>query len=118
MRGVWLAVGWAMVAAVVWLSLTPSPPKADFEASDKVGHVLGYGVLMFWFSQLYSGRARMLYGTGFAAMGIALEFAQAALGYRMYDVFDMYANAVGVLAGWAAAVLFPAVLPGGRALKR
>jgi VanZ family protein len=107
-----------MVAAVVWLSLTPSPPKADFEASDKVGHLLGYGGLMFWFSQLYTGRTRMLYAAGFAAMGIALEFAQGALGYRMYEVFDMYANALGVLAGWAAAVLLPAVLPGARALRR
>ena len=79
---------------------------------------IAFAGVVYWFSQLYRGRARMLYATGFAAMGIALEFAQAALGYRMYDVFDMYANAVGVLAGWAAALLFPAVLPGGRALRR
>jgi len=101
-----------MVAAVVWASLTPSPPKVDFEASDKVGHLLGYGMLMFWFSQLYRGRARVLYAAGFGAMGVALEFVQAGLGYRSYDIFDMYANALGVLAGWALALILPRALPG------
>jgi VanZ family protein len=112
MRPVWLALGWAMVGAVVWLSLTPSPPKLDFEASDKLGHLLGYGTLMFWFSQLYvERRARIAYAAGFAAMGVALEFVQGELGYRSYEVFDMCANGLGVLLGWAAALILPAVLP-------
>jgi VanZ family protein len=112
MRPVWLALGWAMVGAVVWLSLTPSPPKVDFEHSDKLGHLLAYGTLMFWFSQLYvERRARIAYAAGFAAMGVALEFVQGELGYRTYEVFDMYANGLGVLLGWAAALILPAVLP-------
>jgi glycopeptide antibiotics resistance protein len=101
-----------MVAAIVWLSLTSSPPKVDFEQSDKVGHFLAYGTLMFWFSQLYVERnTRILYAAGFAAMGVALEFVQGELGYRTYEVFDMYANALGVLLGWAAAAILPQVLP-------
>ena len=101
-----------MVGAVAWLSLTPSPPKIDFEQSDKVGHFLAYGTLMFWFSQLYVERkTRTLYAAGFAAMGVALEFVQGQLGYRTYEVFDMYANGLGVLLGWAAAALLPQVLP-------
>ena len=60
LRTVWLAVGWAMVAGIVWLSLTPSPPKVDFEQSDKVGHFLAYGSLMFWFAQLYVARKTRL----------------------------------------------------------
>jgi VanZ family protein len=113
MRALWLTLGWAMVAAVVWLSLTPSPPKVDFEESDKLGHFIGYGTLMFWFSQLYVDKAaRIGYAAGFAAMGVALEFAQDQLGYRTYEVFDMYANALGVLLGWAAALILPRVLPG------
>jgi VanZ family protein len=112
MRPVWLALGWVMVGAVVWLSLTPSPPKVDFEQSDKLGHLLSYGALMFWFSQLYTGRkTRTLYAAGFAAMGVALEFVQGQLGYRTYEVFDMCANALGVLLGWAAAAILPQVLP-------
>jgi VanZ family protein len=94
-----------MVAAIAWLSLTPAPPTLDFRESDKVGHFLAYGALMFWFSQLYVNRGtRILYGVGFVAMGIALELAQRALGYRTYEVFDMFANTLGVLIGWAVAL--------------
>ena len=101
-----------MVAAVVWLSLTPSPPKVDFELSDKVGHLLAYGALMFWFAQLYAGQARFAYASGFVAMGIGLEIAQGALGYRSYELADMAANTLGVLLGWAAALIIPTALPG------
>lgn len=112
LRVLWLALGWALVATIVWLSVTPSPPKVDFEQGDKVGHFASYGALMFWFSQLYlERRTRILYAASFVAMGIGLEFVQGALGYRTYDVFDMYANTVGVLLGWAAALILPRVLP-------
>ena len=110
MRPIWVLIGWAMVAGIVWLSLTSAPPKVEFEASDKLGHLLGYGTLMFWFSQLYTRTSRVLYAAGFAAMGVALELAQAQLGYRSYEVFDMYANALGVLLGWAAALVLPRIL--------
>ena len=104
-RRLWLAGGWAIAAAIVWLSLTPSPPKVDFEQGDKLGHFLGYGTLMFWFCQLYvrpGGRAA--HAAAFAAMGVGLEFLQGALGYRTFELYDMFANALGVLIGWAAAV--------------
>lgn len=94
-----------MVAAIVWLSLTPSPPKIEFRESDKLGHFLAYGTLMLWFSKLYANRGtRILYGVGFVAMGIALELAQRALGTRSYEIFDMFANTLGVLIGWAVAL--------------
>lgn len=112
MRRIWLAIGWAMVAAVVWLSLTPAPPQLELEQGDKLGHVLGYGSLMFWFSQLYRNWSRVLYGAGFIAMGIGLELLQWRLGYRSYELLDMYANALGVLLGWALALMLPRALPG------
>jgi glycopeptide antibiotics resistance protein len=42
-------------------------------------------------------------------MGIGLEFIQGMLGYRTYEVFDMLANTIGVLLGWAAALLAPRI---------
>jgi VanZ family protein len=110
MRRVWVAAGWAWAAAIVWLSLTPAPPDIDIAYGDKLGHFAAYGLLMFWFSQLYDKRkTRIAYAAGFVAMGIALEFIQGALGYRTYEVFDMYANTLGVLLGWAAALVFPRI---------
>jgi VanZ family protein len=112
LRALWLAVGWAMVAAIVWLSLTANPPRIDIEEGDKLGHLASYATLMLWFSQLYmEKRTRALYALGFAAMGVALEFAQGATGYRSFDLADMLANALGVLCGWAAALILPRVLP-------
>jgi VanZ family protein len=113
LRAAWIGAGWAMVGAIVWLSLTPSPPKVDFEYSDKVGHLLAYGSLMFWFSQLYlARRTRLAYAAGFAAMGVALEFIQGWTGYRDFEVYDMLANATGVAVGWAATLILPTVLRG------
>ncbi len=105
-----IALGWAWAAAIVWLSLTPSPPKVDFEQSDKLGHFVAYGWLMLWFCFIYAGtKARSAYAVGFIAMGVGLEFIQRTLGYRTYEVLDMVANAVGVLLGWAAAIALPRI---------
>ncbi len=92
-----------MVAAIVWLSLTPSPPQVPLESGDKLGHFAAYGVLMLWFAQLHA--RRLPWAAGFLAMGIGLEFVQAGLGYRTLEVLDMAANAAGVLAGWGTALL-------------
>jgi VanZ family protein len=115
MRAACIGIGWAMVAAIVWLSLTPAPPSIDVPQGDKLGHLLGYGTIMFWFGQLYvTRRARVAYALGFAAMGVALELTQRELGYRSYEVFDMYANALGVALGWGAALTLPRALPAAR----
>ena len=45
------------------------------------------------------------------AMGIALELVQGAIGYRTYDLVDMGANSLGVLLGWAGALLLPGIRP-------
>ena len=104
-RPLWVAIGWALVAAIVWLSLTPSPMEIRVEQGDKLGHFAAYGTLMFWFCQLYARRdVRAAYAGGFALMGVVLEFAQGALGYRTFEGFDMIANALGVLLGWAVAL--------------
>jgi len=108
MRAAALAGGWLLAAAIVWLSLTPSPPRLDLESGDKLGHFLGYAGLMFWFGFLYrAARARIGYALLWIAMGVALEFAQAAGGYRSFELADMAANTLGVLAGALAAFILP-----------
>lgn len=106
MRMIGLGLGWGWAAAIVWLSLTPAPPQVDVEYGDKLGHFAAYGLLMLWFSLLYHRRpTQALYMAAFIAMGVGLEFLQGRLGYRTYDVFDMFANTLGVLLGWAAALV-------------
>jgi len=105
-RTLWAVVGWTIVIAIIWLSVSPNPPTIHIQDGDKYEHVVAYGVLMFWFCQLYSGwKGRTAYGLAWIALGIALEFVQRALGYRIFDLFDMAANAVGVLIGWGLALL-------------
>jgi VanZ family protein len=102
-RGLGVAGAWGVLAAIVVLSVMPSPPSADFESSDKVGHLAAYGVLMLSFSLLYEKR-RAPMAAAFIGVGVALEFVQGALGYRSFEVADMAANALGVLLGWGAAL--------------
>ena len=102
-RVAYLAIGWGWAAAIVWLSLTPAPPQVDVPYSDKIGHLASYGLLMFWFCQLYT--RRIFFAAGFILMGVALEVIQGQLGYRSFEVADMLANALGVLLGWGVALL-------------
>ena len=108
-----VAAGWALAALIVWLSLTPSLPEVDLgvEESDKLEHIFAYAPLMFWFCLLYARNGtRLAYAALWIAMGVALEFAQGETGYRNFEVFDMFANTLGVLIGWALAFAIPAGL--------
>ena len=113
MRKMLVAAGWGWAAAIVWLSLVPAQPMLDVDHGDKAGHLAAYGLLMFWFAQLYArARARIAYAAGFIALGVALELAQGALGYRSFDLADILANMLGVALGWALARMAPQLLPG------
>src|SRR4029078_11559637 len=76
-RTLWLVMGWALVLAIVYLSLTPHPIEIQVEEGDKMGHCLAYGTLMLWFAQLYdTTKARCLLAVGWVALGGGLEFRQ------------------------------------------
>ena len=93
-----------MVVGIVWLSVTPSPPELGLEHEDKLGHLIAYGALTFWFCQLHAARRTQLaFLVGFIAMGVGLEFVQGALAYRTFDTADMLSNTIGAITGWAAA---------------
>jgi VanZ family protein len=86
----------------------PAPPTLDFEQSDKLGHFLAYGGLMFWFCQLYpKRRTRVYYAAGFIALGVGMEFLQGMTDYRTFEALDMVANTIGVFLGWTAALAVP-----------
>jgi VanZ family protein len=115
MRRLWVGIGWAMVAAIVYGSVMHSPPSLGVEQGDKLEHLGSYGLTMFWFCQLYRTRAtRSAYALGLAVLGVTLEFVQGWLGYRDFEVADMLADGLGVALGWGAALIFPMTLPGAR----
>ncbi len=95
-------MGWAMVVVVLFLSLTPNPPAPlTFDNADKVEHAIAYAGLSFWFCLLYPvGRSRLIVAIALTGLGVGLEYVQGWTGYRTFDVLDMAADAVGVLAGW------------------
>jgi VanZ family protein len=115
MRAMLVAGGWLWAAAIVWLSLTPSPPDLGLgiESADKLQHVAAYALLMTLFAWLYRSRAsRLGYAALWIALGVGLEFAQAATGYRDFELADMAADAIGVAAGIALAIILSKVAPG------
>lgn len=100
----WLAIGWLLVVTVIVLSLIRLGPAMPGGESDKIGHLLAYSTLMFWFAQIYSvARTRLLIAIGLALMGVGLEIAQSFTGYRTFEYADMAANTVGVIGGWLLA---------------
>ena len=101
----WLALGWAGVLIVIYLSLVPSSPEPfQVKYSDKIEHALAYGSLMLWFCQDYQRLAqRALVAVLLVALGISIEFLQGLTGYRSCELGDMLANTTGVLIGWLSA---------------
>lgn len=99
-HGLWLTIGWLLVVAVILLSLIKSPVSLPYPQGDKSGHLLAYGVLMFWFAQVYAKRANRL-GIALALLllGCTLEIVQLTVD-RYFEYADMLANAVGILLGW------------------
>ena len=113
----WWLIGWGWVALVWYLSLTSHPIDIDFGTSfnDKIGHVMAYAWLMFWFGNLYATRStRLTYAVIFIGMGILLEFLQGGFtSVRHYSYADMLADAVGV--GIGLILVFGSL---GRALRK
>ena len=97
---VWLTLGFGFVALVFYLSLTPDLPDTGVPNGMKIGHVLAYAWLMFWFAQIYRSPAlRYVFGFVFCAMGIGLEYVQGLTDYRGFEYSDMLINSGGVALG-------------------
>ncbi len=107
LRFLWLTIGYALVAVVVFLSLTSSP--VDLELSlpyeDKVFHAFAYFTLMAWFSQIYHDRfQRNMIAVVFVFMGITLEYLQGFDPNRYSEFGDIVANTTGVALGFSIAL--------------
>lgn len=101
--GLWSIIGWALVVAVVVLSLIPSVPLPPVQGSDKVAHIIAYFGLMIWFGQLYFRRFHPRIAVALLALGVLLEFLQRLTPYRTFEVADMVADGMGIALAWGLA---------------
>ena len=99
-RRIWFALGIMLLVVIVTGSLVPVP-KIDLPATDKLIHVSMYFLLMAWFAQVVDMRYRLFLAIIFALLGLLLEIAQHATGYRRSEWADALANMTGVMLGWA-----------------
>jgi hypothetical protein len=113
-RGLWWTAGLAAVAGLIVLSLVPEPPGLPGDRNGWVAHTMAYALLMGWFCRLLApGGPRAVAAIALCALGVAIEFAQGATGYRSFDTWDMAADALGVAIG---ALASPPRVPSGLAL--
>ena len=101
-KKLWLAVGYALVLFVVYLSVTSNPPEMElgFKFQDKFFHALAYFSLMFWFAQIYHvKKQRLLFAFAFVILGISMEGVQSLDPKRYAEFNDAVANTFGVAIG-------------------
>jgi VanZ family protein len=107
----WRLGGWLGVVLTLVFSLGPPALDEGGLHADKLVHLAGYAVLMFWWAQLVV-RRRWRLALAVALYGLALEGLQGLTPNRLPDAADALANTAGVLLGWLAARYTPN-LPGG-----
>ncbi len=103
-------MAWAVgTVAILVLSILPLDqlPLAS-PLSDKIEHLVAYGlVALMGFLAASTVQRRVLLGLFMVVMGITLEFIQAEVPGRFFEVLDMVANGLGVLiAGVVAGVYY------------
>jgi len=98
----WRAGGWLGTVITLVVSLMPPTLGNDDTHLDKIVHLLGYALLMFWWAQLVPQR-RWKLAIVVVAFGIAIELLQGLTPDRLPDPLDALANTGGVLLGWLAA---------------
>jgi VanZ family protein len=102
----WLVAGWLGVVLTLVVSLIPPALDLSGGHNDKLVHLAGYALLMFWWAQLVT-RQRWKLAVAVMLFGALIEGLQGLTPDRQPDLLDALANSSGVLLGWLAARLLP-----------
>ena len=103
----WLVSGWIMVVLAVIASIMPLTEMPKVGVSDKVEHVVAYGVLSLWFAGIYPKSRYPMIGVALLVMGIVIEGLQGAMHLgRQADMRDVYANTLGIVCGLSLALIW------------
>src|SRR5690606_41507587 len=93
----WLAAGWSLIALATLASLLPSQKLPEIGASDKLEHMAAYALMALWFCGIYPRSRYIWIGVGLFMLGVAIEWAQGAMGFgRQSELYDLVANATGI----------------------
>ena len=103
---IWWGLGWLGIVITLGVSLMPPPFNEGGAHTDKIVHLVGYSVLMFWWAQLIFQR-RWRLAVAVVLFGIVIEWLQGFTPNRQTDALDALANSSGVLLGWLVARLSP-----------
>jgi len=95
----WLATGIALLALIIWGSLTPTPPHIELPVPqfDKIEHLGAYLLITAWFVAAYP-KHWLWVALGAVLLGGAIEIAQSYTG-RDPDWFDWLADCFGAALG-------------------
>ncbi len=97
-----------LVLLLVLSVIDMSHVEIGVEDGDKLGHFLAYVVLMFWFCFTWANtRARLTGLLLLVLLGIIIEFIQDVLPWRAFELMDILANGLGLLAGLLLGWLIP-----------
>ena len=106
LQRLWRGLGWLSVVVTLMVSLMPPALEVGSGHTDKIVHLAGYAVLMFWWAQLVT-RQRWKLALAIVLFGLAIEGLQGLTPDRLPDLLDALANSGGVLLGWLVARLLP-----------
>ncbi len=96
-RNVWRVLFAIAAVWTAWASLVPVEALPAVNAWDKLVHALNYGVLTLLLLPSQSPPRTTVAGAWVFVYGVAIEFAQAATGYRHGEWQDALANLLGIL---------------------
>lgn len=98
----WLGLGLAACAVLIYLCLIPQPPQLNISHIDKFEHGLAFAVLGAWFAAILPRHYLWIF-IALAALGGGIEVLQSLTAYRSGDVLDMLADVIGIIVGLACA---------------
>lgn len=99
-RHLWFLLGVGIALAIAVVCLVPSQDLPDLKVSDKFEHAAAFGALSFWFGSIVVRRDYPGLLLALLAFGGFIEVAQGAMSFgRSADLHDLYADAIGIVAG-------------------
>jgi VanZ family protein len=96
--GLWAFL--ACVLAVLMLALVPAPPPMLTTGWDKSNHLLAFVVMTWLGSKVFPQRLATLL-LSLLVYGALIEILQSFTATRSAEWLDLFADALGILLGWA-----------------